>query len=301
MRLRFEHRAAGDRGHEATLPGGILSVWPRRLSGGVRRDRTDLKQMQFIQHDLGYRSGGEIVEIALSGSAANVRLMDSSNFSNYRSGRQHRYHGGLAKQSPVRLQIPHSGHWYVTVDMQGLRGTVRSSARILPGPLPALREIPLSSVPSLLQHDPPPNVPGDAPAREYDVFISHASEDKDGVVRPLAQALRDGGLTVWYDEFTLRIGDSLRRKIDTGLAKSRFGVVVLSRSFFGKGWTNYELDGLVTRAVSGEQVLLPIWHEITKQELIEYSPSLADKVARSTTTHTVEEIAAEIIEVIRGG
>jgi hypothetical protein len=84
-----------------------------------------------------------------------------------------------------------------------------------------------------------------------------------------------------------------------GLARSRFGVVVLSRSFFQKGWANYELDGLVTRAVSGEQILLPIWHQITKQELMNYSPSLADKVARSTGTHTVEEIASEIVEVIR--
>jgi hypothetical protein len=256
--------------------------------------------MQFVQHDLGYRTGGEVVEIALSGNAANVRLMDSSNFSSYRNGRQHRYHGGLAKRSPVRLQIPHSGHWYVAVDMQGLGGSVRSSARILPGPLPELREAPLSSVPSLVQHDPPPGVdPGEVSQREYDVFISHASEDKDAVVRPLAHALSSGGLKVWYDEFELRIGDSLRRKIDTGLAKSRFGVVVLSRSFFRKGWTNYELDGLVTRAVSGDQILLPVWHEITKQELINYSPSLADKVARSTGTHTIDEIAAEIIDVIR--
>lgn len=256
--------------------------------------------MQFVKHDLGYRKGGEIVEIILSGSAANVRLMDSSNFSSYKNGRQHRYYGGLAKQSPVRLQIPNSGHWYVTVDMQGLRGTVRSSARILPGPLPELREVPLSSVPSLVQRDVPPNSDVNATPREYDVFISHASEDKDAVVRPLAHALSDGGLKVWYDEFELRIGDSLRRKIDNGLARSRFGVVVLSRAFFGKGWTNYELDGLVTRTISGEQILLPIWHEITKQELIDYSPSLADKVARSTGTHTIDEISKEIIEVIRG-
>jgi hypothetical protein len=228
--------------------------------------------------------------------------MDSTNFNNYKNGRQHRYAGGLVTKSPYRLAIPHSGHWYVTVDMIGLRGTVRSSARILPGPLPPAREVPLSSVPSLLQREKPPRVgPDDSPALDYDVFISHASEDKDSVVRPLAHALSAGGLTVWYDEFELRLGDSLRRKIDAGLARSRFGVVVLSRSFFGKGWTNYELDGLVTRAVSGEQILLPIWHEITKQELIEYSPSLADKVARSTATHTVDEIANEIIEVVRGG
>lgn len=257
--------------------------------------------MQFIHHDLGYRRGGEIVQITLSGNAANVRLMDSSNYNSYKNGQPHRYHGGLATKSSVNLQIPHAGTWYVAVDMQGLAGNVRSLARMLPGPLPQIREAPLSSIPSLIQRDPAPeNVFEDNPQREYDVFISHASEDKDDVVRPLAHALSDGGLKVWYDEFELRIGDSLRRKIDSGLAKSRFGVVVLSRSFFGKGWTNYELDGLVTRSVTGEQVLLPIWHEITKKELIDYSPSLADKVARSTGTHTVEEIAAEIIAVIRG-
>ena len=104
---------------------------------------------------------------------------------------------------------------------------------------------------------------------------------------------------MWYDEFELSIGDSLHRKIDIGVARSHFGVVVLSRSFFDKGWTNNELDGLVTRAVSGEQILLPIWHKITKQELIDHSPSLAEKVARSTAMHTIDEIAAEIIDVIR--
>ena len=257
--------------------------------------------MQFIHHDLGFRRGGEIVQITLSGNAANVRLMDSSNFSSYKNGRQHRFYGGLAKRSPVNLQIPHAGNWYVAVDMEGLAGTVRSAARMLPGVLPEIREAPLSSIPSLVQRDTlSQNISDDSSPREYDVFISHASEDKDGVVRPLALVLSAGGLKVWYDEFELKIGDSLRRKIDSGLAKSRFGVVVLSRSFFGKGWANYELDGLVTRSVTGEQVLLPIWHEITKKELIDYSPSLADKVARSTGTHTVEEIAAEIIAVIRG-
>jgi hypothetical protein len=114
--------------------------------------------MRFIQHDLGYRRGGEIVEISLSGNATNVRLMDSSNLSNFKSGRRHNYYGGLAKSSLVRLQIPHSGTWYVTVDMQGLGGSVRSSARILPGPLPELREAPLSSLPSLLHRDRPPDV-----------------------------------------------------------------------------------------------------------------------------------------------
>ncbi|WP_281184640.1 DUF1883 domain-containing protein [Trichlorobacter lovleyi] len=250
--------------------------------------------MNFLQFDLGNRTRGEVVEITLT-SGANVRLMSSSEFANYKNGRSHRYVGGLAKQSPIRLQIPNSGHWYVAVDMQGLQGSTRASVRTLPGVLPEIREVPLSSVPSLVRERPPRLEPG---TESFDVFISHASEDKDSIVRSLATELANHGLKVWYDEFTLKIGDSLRQKIDRGLAKSRVGLVVLSPSFVAKGWTNYELDGIVTRAVSGEQILLPIWHNITKQEVIDFSPSLADKVARSTATHTVKEIAIEIAELL---
>ncbi len=257
--------------------------------------------MQFQYYDLGQLNGGEIVEVILSGNAANVRLMDSSNYSSYKNGRRHNFYGGLAKRSPVRIPVPRSGHWYVTIDLGGYGGSVRSSVNVLPGTLPELRQVPLSSIPSLrLDKD---YVDGQYvernEQREYDVFISHASEDKDEVVRPLAVKLHSKGLKVWFDEFELKIGDSLRRKIDRGLANSRFGIVVLSTAFISKGWTNYELDGIVTKAISGQQVILPIWHNITKQQVIDYSPSLADKLARNTAINTVEEIANEIYEVVR--
>ena len=200
------------------------------------------------------------------------------------------------KRSPIVLTVPNAGHWYVTVDLAGLAGSVRSSIRKLPQPLPVYNEPTLASVPSLVRNV---NSGDDGAPIEYDVFISHASEDKDQIVRPLAIALVERGLKVWYDEFELKIGDSLRRKIDKGLANSRFGIVVISRDFIKKGWTNYELDGIVSKAVSGEQVMLPIWHEITKQEIVNYSPSLADKVARNTSSYTVEEIANEIAELIQ--
>lgn len=251
--------------------------------------------MQFIHNDLGQRKKGEIIEVTLT-SGANVRLMNSSNFSNYKNGRRHSYTGGLAKRSPLKLSIPNTGHWHIAIDMQGLRGSTKASIRILPSPLPEIREAPLSSIPSLVQDNTPPSITSNK--QVHDVFISHASEDKDEIVRPLANALINEGLNVWYDEFTLRIGDSLRQKIDQGLANSRVGLVVLSSNFISKGWTNYELDGIVTRTVSGEQILLPIWHNITKQQVVDFSPSLADKVARSTATHTVEEIAKEIAELL---
>lgn len=252
--------------------------------------------MKYTVYDLGQCRRGERIQVSLQGNAANVRLMDSSNYSSYRSGRRHRYYGGLVKRSPIVLTVPSSGHWYITIDLAGLAGSVRSSIRRLPAPLPVYDEPSLSSVPTLVR---PFQNTEDGAVVEYDVFISHASEDKEAVVRPLANALVQHGLRVWYDEFELKIGDSLRRKIDKGLANSRFGIVVLSRDFIKKGWTNYELDGIISKAVSGEQIMLPIWHEITKQEIIAYSPSLADKVARNTSSYTIDEIANEIAALIQ--
>jgi len=253
--------------------------------------------MKYQVYDLGNLKSGQRVQVTLSGNAANVRLMDSSNYQNYKSGRSHRYIGGLIQRSPVVLGVTSSGHWYVTVDLQGLRGSVNSSVRVLPTALPSYNEASLASVPSLVRKDDDP-FDVDEPTKKYDVFISHASEDKEDVVRPLVHALQAEGLTVWYDEFEMKIGDSLRRKIDKGLANSRFGIVVLSKDFIKKGWTNYELDGIITKVVSGEQIILPIWHNITKKEVIDFSPSLADKLARNTSAFTVEEIAGEISEVI---
>lgn len=135
--------------------------------------------------------------------------------------------------------------------------------------------------------------------QNYDLFISHASEDKDEFVRPLAEELKRIGVKVWYDEFTLKVGDSLRRSIDKGLRQSKFGVVVLSSSFFNKNWTQYELDGLVSREMEGKKVILPIWHKISIDEVRKYSPSLADKVAINSSLHSIEEIARQLADVLK--
>ncbi len=111
----------------------------------------------------------------------------------------------------------------------------------------------------------------------HDVFICHASEDKDEFVRPLAEALRAHHLDVWYDEFALEVGDSLREAIDRGLAASRYGIVVLSPNFFCKPWPRRELNGLVAREMAEDRgMILPIWHRVDREEVVAFSPPLAD-------------------------
>lgn len=118
--------------------------------------------------------------------------------------------------------------------------------------------------------------------KKWDVFVCHASEDKDDFVRPLAQALEESGLLVWYDEFALSVGDSLRQKIEEGLAQSRYGVVVVSDKFFAKNWPQHELDGLMTKEVAGTKVILPVWHNISASEVRAKSPMLAGLLAANS-------------------
>jgi len=135
--------------------------------------------------------------------------------------------------------------------------------------------------------------------RLYDAFICYASEDKDNFVRPLAELLREKGFQIWFDEFELQVGDSLRRSIDRGLASSRFGIVVLSEAFFKKEWPQRELDGLASLEVGGKQVILPIWHKITKEQVESYSPTLADKYALRTNADKLEKIADQLCRRFR--
>lgn len=134
---------------------------------------------------------------------------------------------------------------------------------------------------------------------KWDVFISHATEDKESFVRPLAEALRALGVSVWYDEFTLRIGDSLSRSIDKGIAGSRYGLVVISPHFIAKGWTEYELRGLVSREIGEDKVILPIWHGVIRAQVLDFSPSLADKIALRTDDMKATDMAIQILRDVR--
>jgi Leucine-rich repeat (LRR) protein len=133
--------------------------------------------------------------------------------------------------------------------------------------------------------------------REWDVFISHASEDMEDVALPLFRALTAAGLKVWIDKQEIMLGDSIREKIDAGLAKSRFAVVILSQRFMDKMWTARELNGLLAIEDEGEKVVLPVWHNISKEVLTRYSPILSDRLA-ANTQDGIPAVASQIIDVV---
>jgi hypothetical protein len=257
--------------------------------------------MEHLYKDLGNLKKGSTVVVTLK-NQANVQLMTRSEYGNYKAARRYRYHGGRVTRSPFAIPVPSGGHWVVAIDLGGYPGRISASVAVQPPPrgfLPEARSARLNPAANVAVRDEPEEPAGDVlGGQTWDVFISHASEDKATVARPLRNALAALGVTVWLDEAELRIGHSLRRKIDDGIRSSRYGVVILSESFFGKGWTNHELDGLVTRTVAGEQSLLPIWHDLTADDVRAYSPSLADKIALSTEQYTIEEIAEQIAEVV---
>lgn len=128
--------------------------------------------------------------------------------------------------------------------------------------------------------------------KQWDAFVSHASEDKEGVVRPLTHALKGMGVRIWLDAFEMRVGDGIRQKIDEGLANSRFGLIVASPHFFAKRWASAELDALF-----GLVEVLPVLHNLDEQELKRLSPLLAGKHCVSTTAG-IAETAAVLAERI---
>jgi hypothetical protein len=136
---------------------------------------------------------------------------------------------------------------------------------------------------------------------DYDLFVSHASEDKDDFVRPLVERLEEEHLTVWYDETELKPGDRLVRSIERGLSRSRFGLVVISPAFLRRNWPRVELDALTNREIAtGEGVLLPVWLGVDAETVMGYSPLLADRVA-IIGSRGIDYAVSRVREVIRPG
>lgn len=138
------------------------------------------------------------------------------------------------------------------------------------------------------------------PIKEYDVFISHSADDKDEYVSKLAEALKNVGIEIWYDSDSIGWGQSIRQSIDKGLSNSRYGIVVISPTFIEKYWTNYELDGILSKESStGRQIILPIWHNVTADQVKQYSHSLSGKLALNSAVNTIDDIVDNLQRLLK--
>lgn len=133
---------------------------------------------------------------------------------------------------------------------------------------------------------------------EHDIFLSYVHEDDDGLIGQLVHKLRWLNLAVWYDDTDLRLGDGVRKSIDNGVRKATFGVLVITPNYLTRQWSQYELDGLVAREIGEGRIILPVWHGVSRDDVLVCSPALADRVALDSSKKSVAEIAFQVAEQV---
>lgn len=137
-------------------------------------------------------------------------------------------------------------------------------------------------------------------SREFDVFVSYVHSDSDDYVEKLVLEMKNAGLNVWWDKEQMRTGASMRGAMDVGLARSKVSLNVFSPAYLEKYWTSYEVDGSLTKeSITGEQMMLPIWHNVTADEIASKSPTLASRLAWNSAINTNKEIAEQLVEMLR--
>ncbi|WP_263832612.1 toll/interleukin-1 receptor domain-containing protein [Sulfurospirillum oryzae] len=130
-------------------------------------------------------------------------------------------------------------------------------------------------------------------------FISHDSRDKDTLVRELAQEMYSLACPIWYDEYTLKGGDNLRESIEKGLKEAKKCIVILSKNFIeNNGWTKTEFETILVREIyKNENILIPIWHGVSKDDIYEYSPQLLNRLGLNTNKG-IKVLAKELVDLI---
>lgn len=136
-------------------------------------------------------------------------------------------------------------------------------------------------------------------SKEYDVFVSYVQSDSLEYVDKLEISLRDKGVSVWRDKANMVIGQSMTQAIENGLVKSKLAIVVISPNYLHKYWTNFELDGIFSKqGITGQQMILPIWNNVSAEEIAAKRPSLANLLAWNVAINTIEDIANEVTQFL---
>lgn len=149
------------------------------------------------------------------------------------------------------------------------------------------------------------NMKNRADRKEYDVFISHATKDKMSYVNELFFALRKLGVQIFYDSEEISWGDKWKQAILEGTEKSEFAIIVISKNFFGREWTERELSEFFQRQNSSQQkIVLPLLYNITREDVLAQYPFLEEIQYISSEDYSIEEIcilfAKELIKRLKG-
>ena len=135
--------------------------------------------------------------------------------------------------------------------------------------------------------------------KNYDVFVSHATENKCAYVNKLRTELKKTGANVWYDVDCIGWGDSLSNTIDDGLKNCSFGIVVLSKEFFEKPWCQKELTALIERQKTEEdKVILPLLYDISIKDATSKCGDIADLLAIDCDKYKVKDVAILFAKVL---
>lgn len=138
-----------------------------------------------------------------------------------------------------------------------------------------------------------------SPNRKYDLFLSHASKDKEDYVNDLFSSLKELGINIFYDTEVIQWGDNWKNKILDGVAKSEFAIIVISKNFFDREWTEKELNELLSRQNESKQkMVLPILKDISIKELREKYPQVADIQAIDSRDYSCNQIAIKFAKIL---
>lgn len=135
---------------------------------------------------------------------------------------------------------------------------------------------------------------------KYDVFVSHSSKDKSKYVDKLVNEIKKTGLTVFYDTECIAWGDKIDKKIEEGLQNCKRAVVVISKNYFGRKWTEYEIMTLLSRQnKEGKKIIMPILHRVSKAQMLEHYPELANISFKYSKSCSCSELAKILFNDLR--
>jgi hypothetical protein len=238
---------------------------------------------KYIKYDLGYVNAGEIIEISTKYNDTNAFLVDQTNFDKFNKNRSFNYFGGQMNISPLVYQIPKSSNWYV-INKEYVR--LRERAKIKIQLLKESKRMSLTPLFSLI-----PEIKSD---KKHDVFISYNENDFDETIAEFIQLLEKKGLRVLnmnIDEKTSKIG------LKTMFANARLGIIIPSVKYFLKN-KNLITEELNLNLDAHKNVILPLWHRTSKNEMLSFNNLLENNICRNTFSHDLEDITSEISEIL---